>query len=177
MQFKSLSVSPNNEDQPKNENMKASTPQSAWYQHEIDILAPGRGCHPVTYDILEAAGSDISKLRVGLCNLFVQHTTASLTISERDRDLAKDMEKAMTRIVPETWSQDGTFTHVDEGIDDMPGHVKSSLMGVSLNIPIKNGQLLLNAWQGIYLHEHRESGGWGEGNCRSVIITLQGQSR
>jgi secondary thiamine-phosphate synthase enzyme len=152
-------------------------PQSVWYQHDIDVLTPGRGCHPIMYDILEAAESDISKIHIGMCNLFVQHTTASLTISERDRNLAKDMETAMTRIVPESWSQDGTFTHVNEGIDDMPGHVKSSLMGFSLNIPIKNGQLVLKSWQCIYLHEHRESGGWGEGNSRSVIITLQGQSR
>ena len=78
--------------------------------------------------------------------------------------------------VPAQWTRDGTFHHTDEGDDDMPGHVKSSLMGPSLNIPIRNGRLALGTWQGIYLNEHRDQGGWGGGHTRRIIITLQGQT-
>ncbi len=80
-------------------------------------------------------------------------------------------------IVPATWNRDGTFHHTMEGDDDMPGHVKSSLMGQSLNIPIRNGRLALGTWQGIYLNEHRDQGGWGGGHARQIIITLQGQAK
>ena len=79
-------------------------------------------------------------------------------------------------IVPAQWNRDGTFHHTLEGDDDMPGHVKSSIMGVSLNIPIQNGRLALGTWQGIYLNEHRDQGGWGGGHTRRILITLQGQS-
>jgi len=112
----------------------------------------------------------------------------------------------MNKIVPGSWTRDGTFLHTMEGDDDMPGHVKSSMMGVSLNIPvsilnyqlvcatidyvflilifhfptyklkIKNGRLALGTWQGIYLNEHRDQGGWGGGHTRNIVITLQGQS-
>ena len=112
----------------------------------------------------------------------------------------------MNKIVPGSWTKDGTFLHTLEGEDDMPGHVKSSMMGVSLNIPvsilnytlcyynmllcfscsyviipmckqkIKNGRLALGTWQGIYLNEHRDQGGWGGGHTRNIVITLQGQS-
>ena len=78
--------------------------------------------------------------------------------------------------VPATWNRDGTFKHTLEGDDDMPGHVKSSIMGVSLNVPIQNGRLALGTWQGIYLNEHRDQGGWGGGHTRRILITLQGQS-
>ena len=82
----------------------------------------------------------------------------------------------MNKIVPGSWTRDGTFLHTMEGEDDMPGHVKSSMMGVSLNIPIRNGRLALGTWQGIYLNEHRDQGGWGGGHTRNIVITLQGQS-
>lgn len=78
--------------------------------------------------------------------------------------------------VPADWNRDGTFRHTLEGDDDMPGHVKSSMMGVSLNIPIRNGRLALGTWQGIYLNEHRDQGGWGGGHTRNIVVTLQGQS-
>lgn len=88
----------------------------------------------------------------------------------------RDMEVALNKIVPASWTRDGTFLHTMEGDDDMPGHVKSSMMGVSLNIPIRDGRLALGTWQGIYLNEHRDQGGWGGGHTRRIIITLQGQS-
>jgi secondary thiamine-phosphate synthase enzyme len=125
----------------------------------------------------KAIQKDISSIKIGMANLFIQHTSASLTINENaDPDVRRDMEVALNKIVPATWTRDGTFRHTDEGDDDMPGHVKASLMGPSLNIPIKNGRLALGTWQGIYLNEHRDQGGWGGGHTRRVIITLQGQS-
>lgn len=142
-----------------------------------------------------------------MANLFIQHTSASLTVNENaDPDVRRDMEVALNKIVPASWNHDGTFKHTMEGDDDMPGHLKSSLMGVSLNIPISNGRLALGeywmftnwldfhdyfplqngsnfvfilfkgTWQGIYLNEHRDQGGWGGGHTRNIVITLQGQS-
>jgi len=87
------------------------------------------------------------------------------------------MEVALNRIVPAEWNRDGSFRHTLEGDDDMPGHVKSSLMGVSLNVPIRDGKLALGTWQGIYLNEHRDAGGWGGGHDRKIVITLQGQGK
>lgn len=102
---------------------------------------------------MKAIGDDLRKFDVGLCNLFVQHTSASLTINENaDPDVRRDMEAALNKIVPASWNRDGTFRHTMEGDDDCPGHIKSSLMGVSLNIPIKQGRLALGTWQGIYLN-------------------------
>uniref|UniRef100_A0A7S4IED6 Secondary thiamine-phosphate synthase enzyme n=1 Tax=Odontella aurita TaxID=265563 RepID=A0A7S4IED6_9STRA len=148
-----------------------------WYQHEISITAPSRGCHLVTGEVQKAIGSDLSGIKIGLCNLFIQHTSASLTINENaDPDVRRDMEEALNKIVPASWNRDGTFRHTMEGDDDMPGHVKSSLMGPSLTIPIRNGRLALGTWQGIYLNEHRDQGGWGGGHTRRIVITLQGQA-
>jgi secondary thiamine-phosphate synthase enzyme len=153
-------------------------PTTLWFQHRITITAPYRGCHLITNDIMKVCQTDLSKIHIGLCNLFVQHTSASLSINENaDPDVRKDLETALNKIVPESWNRDGTFLHTMEGDDDMPGHVKSSLMGVSLNIPISNGQLSLGTWQGIYLNEHRNQGGWGNGHSRHIVITLQGQTK
>eukprot|EP00529_Nitzschia_sp_RCC80_P035901 CAMPEP_0113483752 /NCGR_PEP_ID=MMETSP0014_2-20120614/23597_1 /TAXON_ID=2857 /ORGANISM="Nitzschia sp." /LENGTH=158 /DNA_ID=CAMNT_0000377311 /DNA_START=168 /DNA_END=644 /DNA_ORIENTATION=- /assembly_acc=CAM_ASM_000159 len=147
-----------------------------WFQHEITITAPSRGCHLITSQIQKAISNDLPQIKVGMCNLFIQHTSASLTINENaDPDVRRDMEVAMNKLVPASWTKDGTFIHTMEGEDDMPGHVKSSLMGASINIPIRNGRLALGTWQGIYLNEHRDQGGWGGGHSRHVILTLQGQ--
>jgi secondary thiamine-phosphate synthase enzyme len=152
--------------------------QHLWFQHSITVTAPARGCHLITGEILKAAGSDLQKISIGMCNMFVQHTSASLTINENaDPDVRTDMETALNRIVPAQWNRDGTFKHTMEGDDDMPGHVKSSLMGVSLNIPIQKGKLALGSWQGIYLNEHRDQGGWGGGHQRRIVITLQGKGQ
>ena len=147
-----------------------------WFQHEISITAPSRGCHLITSDIQKTISKDLSQIKVGMCNLFIQHTSASLTVNENaDPDVRRDMEVALNKLVPAEWNRDGTFRHTMEGDDDMPGHVKSSLMGPSLNIPIRNGRLALGTWQGIYLNEHRDQGGWGGGHKRNIVVTLQGQ--
>jgi secondary thiamine-phosphate synthase enzyme len=101
-----------------------------------------------------------------------------LTINENaDPDVRTDLETALNHIVPADWNRDGTFRHTLEGDDDMPGHVKSSLMGASLNVPITNGRLALGTWQGIYLCEHRDQGGYGGGHARKIVVTLQGQGK
>ncbi|EJK50570.1 hypothetical protein THAOC_30399 [Thalassiosira oceanica] len=101
-----------------------------WFQHEISITAPSRGCHLITSDVLKVINKDISQIKIGMANLFVQHTSASLSINENaDPDVRRDMEVALNKIVPASWNRDGTFLHTMEGDDDMPGHVKSSLMG------------------------------------------------
>jgi secondary thiamine-phosphate synthase enzyme len=108
-----------------------------WFQHEITITAPSRGCHLITSDILKAIASDLPQIDIGLCNLFVQHTSASLTINENaDPDVRRDMEVALNKLVPAEWCRNGVFHHTMEGDDDMPGHVKSSLMGTSLTVPV-----------------------------------------
>ncbi|KAI9190213.1 hypothetical protein H9P43_001646 [Blastocladiella emersonii ATCC 22665] len=132
-----------------------------WAQKTAGLQPRARGCHLVTTEIERAVSTDLRKFKVGLANIFIQHTSASLTLhSER-----KDMEMMLNRIVPE----DAPYVHTDEGPDDMPGHVKSSLMGASLTIPISNGRLALETWQGIWLCEHRDRGG-----SRKVVVTLQG---
>jgi secondary thiamine-phosphate synthase enzyme len=159
-------------------NKRKDMPTPLWFQHEITVTAPSRGCHLITRDIQKALQDDLPKVHIGMCNVFVQHTSASLTINENaDPDVRGDMETALNKIVPAQWNRDGTFKHTLEGDDDMPGHVKSSLMGASLNIPVKSGRLALGTWQGIYLNEHRDQGGWGGGHQRSVIITVQGQGK
>jgi len=106
---------------------------------------------------------------MGLANLFVMHTSASLTINENaSPDVPLDLNDSLDRIVPEGRQ----YRHLEEGLDDMPAHIKSSLMGASLTIPIQHGRLALGMWQGIYLNEHRNYGG-----SRSVCVTLQGRKR
>eukprot|EP00542_Grammatophora_oceanica_P015728 CAMPEP_0194032152 /NCGR_PEP_ID=MMETSP0009_2-20130614/5154_1 /TAXON_ID=210454 /ORGANISM="Grammatophora oceanica, Strain CCMP 410" /LENGTH=160 /DNA_ID=CAMNT_0038672505 /DNA_START=153 /DNA_END=635 /DNA_ORIENTATION=+ len=149
-----------------------------WFQHEISVTAPSRGCHLITKEIVTGPiQEDIKQVKMGMCNLFIQHTSASLTINENaDPDVRRDMEVALNKLVPASWCRDGTFVHTMEGDDDMPGHVKTSLMGPSVNIPIRNGRLALGTWQGIYLNEHRNQGGWGGGHTRNIVVTIQGQS-
>lgn len=139
-----------------------SAPMMKWFQHEITITAPSRGCHLITSQVQKAISNDISQIKMGMVNLFIQHTSASLTINENaDPDVRRDMEVALNKIVPAEWNRDGTFRHTMEGDDDMPGHVKSSLMGPSLNVPIRNGRLALGTWQGM-LYQH------GVGSCRHM---------
>jgi secondary thiamine-phosphate synthase enzyme len=117
---------------------------------------------------VESACPQLAEFRVGIAQLFLLHTSASLTLNENaDPDVRVDMETALNRIVPENQS----FVHTIEGPDDMPAHVKASLMGASLSIPIRNGQLALGTWQGIYLCEHRNRGG-----SRRLVITLHGET-
>lgn len=132
-------------------------------QTEFQLSAKRRGCHLVTREILENLPRPLPK--VGLLNLFVQHTSCALSINENaDPDVRYDMEKIMNHIVKEN---EPYYDHVLEGSDDMPAHAKSSLFGVSITIPITNGHLNLGTWQGIYLCEFRDYGG-----PRSIVATI-----
>ncbi|CAO3680901.1 unnamed protein product [Umbelopsis vinacea] len=137
----------------------------SWYQTQFRLTARPRGCHLVHDE--SAQRFPIKKFKVGMANVFLQHTSASLMLNENaDPTVRKDMETSLNRIAPE----DFPYVHDDEGPDDMPGHLKSGLIGVSLNIPITQGKLNVGTWQGIYLCEHRNQGG-----SRKVVLTLQGE--
>lgn len=137
-----------------------------WIQRTIRLPPMRRGYHLVTPQIVDAV-PELGSLAVGWMQVFVQHTSASLTINENaDPDVRIDFETAMNHAVPESLP----YVHTLEGPDDMPAHVKASMMGCSVMIPIGNGGLQLGTWQGIYLCEHRDRGG-----SRSVVITLMGQ--
>lgn len=139
-----------------------------WIQREIELNRP-RGFHLVT-DAVREAMPEIAEIRVGLLHVFMRHTSASLTINENaDPSVRADYETSMNRLVPE--GPDG-YTHTIEGPDDMPAHIKASLMGASVQIPITEGRLNLGTWQGIYFCEHRDRGG-----PRTLVITLQGDSQ
>jgi secondary thiamine-phosphate synthase enzyme len=137
-----------------------------WYQHEIQLMPVPRGCHPITEQILTSL-PELSQVKIGLLHVFIQHTSASLTINENaDPDVLADLNRTLDTIVPE----DFDYEHTVEGPDDMPGHVKSSLLGCSLTIPIRDGRLCLGVWQGICLCEHRRNGG-----RRRLVLTVQGE--
>ena len=137
-----------------------------WIQKSFKLPAKQRGFHLVTRDI-ERECPELKQFKIGLFHLFIQHTSASITINENaDKTVRMDMESFSNRIVPETVK----YLHDYEGSDDMPAHIKSSLFGSSLSIPIKNGKLNLGTWQGIWLNEHRNSGG-----PRSFVVSMQGE--
>ena len=124
----------------------------AWFQNEIVLGPYSRGFHLVTGQIL-AQMPEISQYRIGIAHLYIQHTSASLCLNECvEPEVRTDMESYFSRIVPEDWD---SYTHTYEGLDDMPAHIKSVLLGVSVTIPISQGRLSLGRWQGVYLCEHR----------------------
>jgi len=132
-------------------------------QVEFALAAKHRGCHLVTREIIDRLPKPLPK--AGLLNLFVKHTSCALSINENaDPDVRSDMEKIMNHIV---WENEPYYDHVLEGADDMPAHAKSSLIGVSLSIPITDGRLNLGTWQGIYLCEFRDYGG-----PRRIVATI-----
>jgi secondary thiamine-phosphate synthase enzyme len=134
-----------------------------WLQREITLEPRPRGFHLVTREV-ERALPELGELDVGLCHLFILHTSASLTLNENaSPDVRRDFETWFGAAVPERFA----WTHTLEGPDDMPAHVKASLLGPSLSLPVTRGRLALGAWQGIYLCEHREDGG-----PRSLVATL-----
>ncbi len=138
-----------------------------WFQKEIRLKQRPRGFHLITDEILQQV-PEIRELSVGLCHVFIQHTSAGLTINENaDPTVRQDFEGFFNRTVKEN---EPWYQHDYEGSDDMPAHLKSSLLGCSVSIPISNGRLNLGTWQGIYLGEHRNHGG-----ARKVIITLNGE--
>ncbi|MFH0259534.1 secondary thiamine-phosphate synthase enzyme YjbQ [Vibrio mediterranei] len=138
-----------------------------WQQKTLYLSAKARGFHLIT-DEIEQQLPQLKDYSVGLLHLFIQHTSASLTLNENaDPTVRSDIESHFNRYVPENAPY---YKHTYEGSDDMPAHIKSSLLGASVTIPISQGQLALGTWQGIYLGEHRNFGGE-----RRVIATLQGQ--
>ncbi len=138
-----------------------------WKQKSIQLRARSRGFHLVT-DEIEQQLVEISSYSVGILHLFIQHTSASLTINENaDPTVRADMEKHFNHFVPERAPY---YQHTYEGDDDMPAHIKASTLGTSVSIPIQNGRLALGTWQGIYLGEHRDYGG-----NRRIIATIQGE--
>lgn len=139
-----------------------------WLQKTIQLKPRARGFHLITADI-ENALTEIAQIEVGLLHIFIQHTSASLTINENaDPTVRGDFERYFNHAVPENAP---FYRHTYEGSDDMPAHLKSSLLGPSLTLPLSEGQLNLGIWQGIYLCEHRNSGG-----SRTLILTLQGET-
>ena len=138
----------------------------AWHQKTITLAARSRGFHLITSEILREL-PELQDIHVGLLHMFLRHTSSSLTINENaDPDVRIDLESSMNAIAPE----DFPYIHTCEGPDDMPAHVKASLLGPSLTIPITRGRLALGTWQGIYLAEHRD-----RANGRSIVLTLQGE--
>lgn len=138
-----------------------------WLQKEIQLKARPRGFHLITTEVL-AQLPEISQLNTGLLHLWLQHTSASLTVNENaDPSVRRDFEVFFNRLVPEN---ERGYEHTYEGPDDLPAHFKSSLLGPSLTLPVGDGALKLGVWQGIYLCEHRNHGG-----SRRLVLTLQGE--
>ncbi|MGM0907289.1 MAG: secondary thiamine-phosphate synthase enzyme YjbQ [Pseudomonadota bacterium] len=136
-------------------------------QTELQLRARSRGFHLITSEV-EQALSQLGPVQVGLLHVFIRHTSASLTINENaDPTVREDFESHFNEMVPENAPY---YRHTFEGPDDMPAHLKSSILGSSLTAPVTNGRLNLGTWQGIYLCEHRDHGG-----ARTLILTLQGE--
>lgn len=138
-----------------------------FYQREIRLRAKDRGFHLITSEITSQL-EELSAIKTGQLQVFIKHTSASLTINENaDPTVRQDFESHMNKMVPENAPY---YIHTYEGPDDMPAHIKASLMGASVTIPVTNGRLNLGTWQGIYLCEHRNHGG-----ARKVVLTLFGE--
>jgi secondary thiamine-phosphate synthase enzyme len=147
---------------------QTSVQQTEWFQKTLELPPFSRGSHVITRNITDAV-PELALIEIGMFNVFIQHTSASLTINENaSPDVPLDLTTSINKIVPE-----GPFyRHDDEGADDMPAHVKCSLLGASLSIPISSGKLAFGIWQGIYLNEHRDRGG-----SRTLVLTIQGVKR
>ena len=137
------------------------------YQQQITLTQRKRGFHLITSEVINAL-PQISELKSGILQVFIQHTSASLTINENaDPTVRKDFEMYFNKAVPEN---DPDYLHDDEGPDDLPAHLKAAMLGSSVTIPIRNGRLALGTWQGIYLCEHRNHGG-----ARRIVVTCWGE--
>lgn len=138
-----------------------------WIQKEIQLKQKARGFHLITEDLLREL-PELRNFRIGMMNIFIMHTSASLTINENaDLAVRQDFERYFSHAVPEGETY---YRHLDEGSDDLPAHLKSSILGNSLNIPIADGQPRMGIWQGIYLCEHRNHGG-----KRRLVVTMHGE--
>lgn len=137
------------------------------YQQPVALAPRRRGFHLITTEVLQAL-PQIAEIRTGMLQVFIQHTSASLTINENaDPTVRVDFETYFSKAVPEN---DPDYEHNDEGPDDMPAHLKAALLGSSVMIPVRNGRLALGTWQGIYLCEHRNYGG-----SRQLMLTVWGE--
>ena len=140
-----------------------------WVQRDVRLSPVPRGFHLVTREI-ESAMPELSRIGVGLAHVFIRHTSASLSLNENaSPDVRRDFETWFSEVVPEGAPY---WRHRLEGPDDMPAHIKASLLGPSVSVPVSNGRLALGTWQGIYLCEHRDSGG-----SRSLVVTAFGEER
>ena len=138
-----------------------------WVQKTISLSPYSRGFHLITDRIVENI-PEMSQIKTGLLHLFIKHTSASLTINEdADSTVRTDFESHFNQLVPENQSY---YQHTSEGSDDMPAHLKASILGSSVSVPIAKGKLALGTWQGIYLCEHRNHGG-----NRTLVATIQGK--
>jgi secondary thiamine-phosphate synthase enzyme len=141
---------------------------ASWLQRTVVLPGRKRGCHLITDEVLREL-PELRSFRVGLLHVFIQHTSASLSLNENaDPSVRADMETVLNRLVPES----AHYVHDDEGPDDMPAHAKASLMGASGTLPISDGRPALGTWQGIYLCEHRNAGG-----PRRLVLTVNGERR
>ena len=141
----------------------------SWYQKEISLDSSSRGFHLITEEVVSQL-PELKKFKTGLMHILIKHTSASITLNENyDPDVRSDMEKYFNKTVKEN---EPWYDHNSEGSDDMPAHIKSTLIGNSLTIPITNGHLNLGTWQGIYLCEHRNNGG-----SRKIIVTVFGEEK
>jgi len=138
-----------------------------WIQRSVTLDPKPRGFHLVT-DAVREAVPELKDIRAGLLHVFIQHTSASLTINENAAPAVRgDMERHFDEMVPEDQPY---YQHTIEGSDDMPAHIKASMLDTSLSIPVQDGALAFGTWQGIYLNEHRNNGG-----ARTLLLTLQGE--
>ena len=138
-----------------------------WIQKEIRLRPVTRGFHIITHDIISRI-PELAKIEIGICQIFICHTSASITLNENASwDVPIDLEDHFARMVPE---EDALYRHTTEGSDDMPAHLKSSILGSSVTCPITHGKLNLGIWQGVFLCEHRNSGG-----SRKLVVTLFGK--
>ena len=137
-----------------------------WIQRSLELPAMSRGFHLITGHVQQAL-PELSSVGIGVLHVFLQHTSAALTINENaDPDVQIDLEASFNAIAPENFP----YVHTCEGPDDMPAHVKSSMLGCSLSLPVSGGRLALGTWQGIYLAEHRNHAG-----SRRIVLTLHGE--
>ena len=140
-----------------------------WIQKNITIEKKQKGFHLITDQIVNQI-PEIDKIQIGLLHVFILHTSASITLNENmDRSVRNDFESYFDHLVPENLTY---FTHIYEGSDDMPAHLKSSILDSSIFIPISNGNLKLGTWQGIYLCEHRK-----HASSRNIVLTIQGEKK
>ncbi len=139
----------------------------AWYQKSFHLPAYKRGFHLIT-ELIEEQAPELRRIEIGLAHIFIHHTSASLTLNENaDPTVRVDFESHFNHMVPENAPY---YRHDYEGPDDMPAHLKASLLGSSLTIPISKGRLKLGAWQGVYLCEHRN-----HASGRQITVTIQGE--